>query len=109
VDPAARIEYLRREIRRHEELYYVLNQPEIADAEFDALMRELQQLETENPDLVTPDSPTQRVGGRVSQAFPNVRHAEPMLSLDNAYDAVWRMPAPPPTPSTTSSSSRSTG
>jgi DNA ligase (NAD+) len=86
VDAAARIEYLRREIRRHEERYYVLNQPEIADAEFDALMRELQQLETENPDLVTPDSPTQRVGGRVSQAFPNVRHAEPMLSLDNAYD-----------------------
>jgi DNA ligase (NAD+) len=86
VDPAARIEYLRREIRRHEELYYILNQPEIADAEFDALMRELQQIESEHPDLVTPDSPTQRVGGRVSEAFQNVRHAEPMLSLDNAYD-----------------------
>ena len=86
MDAAARIEYLRREIRRHEELYYVLNQPEVADAEFDALMTELQQLEREYPDLVTPDSPTQRVGGRVSEAFRNVRHAEPMLSLDNAYD-----------------------
>ena len=86
MDPAARIEDLRREIRRHEELYYILNQPEIADAEFDALMRELQQIETEHPDLVTPDSPTQRVGGRVNEAFQNVRHAEPMLSLDNAYD-----------------------
>jgi DNA ligase (NAD+) len=86
VDAAARIEYLRREIRRHEELYYVLNQPEVADAEFDALMRELQQLEREYPNLVTPDSPTQRVGGRVGEAFRTVRHAEPMLSLDNAYD-----------------------
>ena len=86
MDPAARIEHLRREIRRHEELYYVLNQPEIADAEFDALMRELQQLETQHPDLVTPDSPTQRVSGRVSEGFQNVQHAEPMLSLDNAYD-----------------------
>jgi len=62
------------------------DQPEVADAEFDALMRELQQLESEYPDLVTPDSPTQRVGGRISEAFRNVRHAEPMLSLDNAYD-----------------------
>ncbi|HEY1308301.1 MAG TPA: NAD-dependent DNA ligase LigA [Vicinamibacterales bacterium] len=86
MDPAARIEHLRREIRRHEELYYVLNQPEIADAEFDALMRELQQLETRHADLVTPDSPTQRVSGRVSEGFQNVQHAEPMLSLDNAYD-----------------------
>ena len=86
MDPASRIESLRQQIRRHEELYYVLNQPEIADAEFDALMRELQQLETEHPDLVTPDSPTQRVGGRVSESFQDVRHAEPMLSLDNAYD-----------------------
>jgi DNA ligase (NAD+) len=86
MDPAERIDTLRREIRRHEELYYVLNQPEVADAEFDALMRELQQLESEYPDLVTADSPTQRVGGRISEAFQNVRHAEPMLSLDNAYD-----------------------
>jgi DNA ligase (NAD+) len=86
MDPASRIEHLRREIRRHEELYYVLNQPEIADAEFDALMRELQQLEAEYPDLVAPDSPTQRVSGRVSEGFRSVRHAEAMLSLDNAYD-----------------------
>jgi DNA ligase (NAD+) len=86
VDPAERIETLRREIRRHEELYYIHNQPEVSDAEFDALMRELQQFEAEFPDLVTSDSPTQRVGGRVSEAFQNVRHAEPMLSLDNAYD-----------------------
>jgi len=86
MDPAERIEYLRREIRRHEELYYVLNQPEIADAEFDALMRELRQLEAQHPELVTPDSPTQRVSGRVSEGFQNVQHAEPMLSLDNAYD-----------------------
>ena len=86
MDPASRIDSLRQQIRRHEELYYVLNQPEIADAEFDALMGELQQLESEYPDLVTPDSPTQRVGGRVIEGFHNVQHAEPMLSLDNAYD-----------------------
>jgi DNA ligase (NAD+) len=86
MDPASRIEALRQQIRRHEELYYVLNQPELADAEFDALMRALQHLEAEHPDLVTPDSPTQRVGGRVSESFQDVRHAEPMLSLDNAYD-----------------------
>ena len=86
MDPVSRIEALRREIRYHEERYYVLNQPEIADADFDALMRELQHLEAEHPDLVTPDSPTQRVGGRVSESFQDVHHAEPMLSLDNAYD-----------------------
>ena len=86
MDPVSRIEALRREIRHHEERYYVLNQPEIADAEFDALMRELQHLEAEHPDLVTPDSPTQRVAGRVSESFQDVQHAEPMLSLDNAYD-----------------------
>src|SRR5262245_54355076 len=86
MDPASRIETLRREIRRHEERYYIENQPEISDAEFDALMRELQQLEAENPDLISSDSPTQRVSGRVSEGFQSVRHAEPMLSLDNAYD-----------------------
>src|SRR5690349_20230561 len=86
MDPAARIETLRRDIRRHEERYYIDNQPEISDAEFDALMRELQQLEAEYPDLVSADSPTQRVAGRVSEGFQSVRHAEPMLSLDNAYD-----------------------
>jgi DNA ligase (NAD+) len=86
MDPASRIDALRREIRHHEERYYTDNQPEIADAEFDALMRELQQLEADHPDLVTSDSPTQRVSGRVSEGFQSVRHAEPMLSLDNAYD-----------------------
>jgi DNA ligase (NAD+) len=86
LDPFSRITELRRLIRHHEELYYVANQPEISDAEFDDLMRELLQLEQEHPTLVTPDSPTQRVSGRVSEAFESVRHAEPMLSLDNAYD-----------------------
>jgi DNA ligase (NAD+) len=83
--PAERIDELRRLIRYHEERYYILNQPEIADAEFDALMRELEQLEREHPDLVTPDSPTQRVSGRPAEGFPTVEHLEPMLSLDNAY------------------------
>src|SRR5215203_7484291 len=82
---ADRIADLRRRIRYHEERYYVLSDPEIADAEFDALMRELDALERENPDLVTTDSPTQRVGGRAAAGFVTVEHAEAMLSLDNAY------------------------
>jgi DNA ligase (NAD+) len=86
MDPFSRITELRRLIRHHEELYYIANQPEISDAEFDDLMRELLTLEQEHPTLVTPDSPTQRVSGRVSEEFEKVRHAEPMLSLDNAYD-----------------------
>jgi DNA ligase (NAD+) len=81
-----RIQRLREEIRRHEELYYVHDRPEIADADFDALMRELQALEAEHPDLVTADSPTQRVGGRPVEGFATVTHLAPMLSLDNAYD-----------------------
>jgi DNA ligase (NAD+) len=85
VNPAERIADLRRQIRYHEERYYVLNDPEIADAEFDALMGELEVLEAENPDLVTSDSPTQRVSGRPAAGFVTVEHAEPMLSLDNAY------------------------
>ena len=85
VNPAERIEELRRQIRYHEERYYILNQPELADAEFDELMQELERLEAENPDLVTLDSPTQRVSGRVAAGFETVDHAEPMLSLDNAY------------------------
>jgi len=84
--PAERILQLRGEIRRHEERYYVLNDPEIADAEFDALMRELDQLEQENPDLVTPDSPSQRISGRPAEGFETVAHARPMLSLDNTYN-----------------------
>jgi DNA ligase (NAD+) len=86
LDPFSRITELRRLIRHHEELYYGANQPEISDAEFDDLMRELLRLEQEHPTLVTPDSPTQRVSGRVSEGFESVRHAEPMLSLDNAYN-----------------------
>jgi DNA ligase (NAD+) len=86
LDPFSRITELRRLIRHHEERYYVANQPEISDAEFDDLMRELLRLEQEHPTLVTPDSPTQRVSGRVSEGFESVRHAEPMLSLDNVYD-----------------------
>jgi DNA ligase (NAD+) len=86
VTAAQRIEALRQEIRRHEELYYVHAQPEISDAEFDALMLRLKELEAAHPDLVTPDSPTQRVGGRPAEGFTPVRHAVPMLSLDNAYD-----------------------
>jgi DNA ligase (NAD+) len=82
---AERIERLRRLIRHHEERYYVLASPEIADVEFDALMQELRQLEEEHPDLVRDDSPTRRVGGRVEAGFATVDHAEPMLSLDNAF------------------------
>src|SRR5215470_14049902 len=85
MNPAERIAELRRLIRYHEERYYVLNDPEIADAEFDALMQELEALEAENPDLVSSDSPTQRVSGRPAAGFVTVEHAEPMLSLDNAY------------------------
>ena len=85
MNPAERIDELRRLIRYHEERYYILASPEIADAEFDALMRELERLESENPDLVSADSPTQRVGGRVAAGFEQVDHVEPMLSLDNAY------------------------
>ena len=83
--PAERIEELRRLIRHHEECYYVLSDPEIADADFDALMRELERLEAKNPDLISDDSPTRRVGGRAAASFATVEHAQPMLSLDNAY------------------------
>jgi DNA ligase (NAD+) len=86
MNAAARVEVLRREIRRHEELYYVHASPEVSDAEFDALMRELRELEAAHPALVTPDSPTQRVGGRPAEGFATVEHLAPMLSLDNAYD-----------------------
>jgi DNA ligase (NAD+) len=80
-----RIEELRKEIRRHEHLYYVMDAPVISDAEFDALMKELKKLEAEHPDLVTADSPSQRVGGKPAEGFQKVRHSRPMLSLDNAY------------------------
>ena len=84
--PADRIDFLRSEIRRHEELYYVEANPEISDAEFDALMNELKALEADHPELLTPDSPTQRVGGRPAEGFATVEHLQPMLSLDNAYN-----------------------
>jgi DNA ligase (NAD+) len=79
------IEKLREEIRYHEHRYYVLNDPEISDYEFDKLMRRLQDLEREHTELVTPDSPTQRVGGQPAAEFPKVRHSVQMLSLDNTY------------------------
>jgi DNA ligase (NAD+) len=73
-------------VRRHEHLYYVADQPEIADAEYDRLERELRELEAQFPELVTPDSPTQRVGERPSESFPTWVHRVPMLSLDNTYN-----------------------
>jgi DNA ligase (NAD+) len=87
--PAERIEQLRAQIRHHEERYYGQDNPEISDAEFDELVAELKALEAEHPELVTPDSPTQRVGGgALAPGLRIVRHAAPMLSLDNAYDEV---------------------
>src|SRR5580704_17819516 len=76
---------LREEIRAHEHRYYVLDRPSISDAEFDRLMNELKQLEAEHPEIVTPDSPTQRVGGTPRKGFETRRHNPPMLSLDNAF------------------------
>jgi len=84
-EAAKRITELREQVRRHDHRYYVLDDPEISDARYDALLVELRQLETAHPDLVTPDSPTQRVAGAPSAAFGEVVHAVPMLSLDNAF------------------------
>jgi DNA ligase (NAD+) len=84
-DAAERVRALRDEIRRHERLYYVLNTPEITDQDYDRLERELRDLETQFPELVTPDSPTQRVGEKPSDEFPTFVHRVPMLSLDNTY------------------------
>src|SRR4051812_28484303 len=80
------VEQLREKIRRHEHLYYVLDAPEISDAEFDRLMQELKALEAQHPQLITPESPTQRVGGKPREGFGKVPHSAPMLSLDNAYN-----------------------
>ena len=80
-----KIEALREKIRHHEHLYYVLDDPEISDANFDKLVNELKRLEAEHPKLVTPDSPTQRVGGKPREGFVKAKHSSPMLSLDNAY------------------------
>src|ERR1700722_2111204 len=84
-DAARKIETLREKIRHHEYLYYVLDNPEISDADFDTLMRQLKDLESSNPSLLTPDSPTQRVGGKPREGFIKVAHSSPMLSLDNTY------------------------
>jgi DNA ligase (NAD+) len=78
------IEALREKLRHHEYLYHVLDAPEITDTEYDAMLRELKGLEAEHPELVTPDSPTQRVGAKPREGFVKVRHSSPMLSLDNA-------------------------
>ena len=83
---AREIEKLREEIRRHDELYYVNNSPEISDREYDELLEQLQKLEQAHPELITPDSPTQRVGGRPAEGFPEVVHSRQMLSLDNSYN-----------------------
>jgi DNA ligase (NAD+) len=85
-DPRTEADKLREAIRHHEYQYHVLDQPEISDAEYDALMRQLQAIETEHPELVTPDSPTRRVGGKPREGFQKVPHSSPMLSLDNALD-----------------------
>ena len=82
-----RVAWLRKELRKHDYLYYILNQPEITDQQYDELFAELAKLEAEHPELVTPDSPTQRVAGRPLEGFVTVRHAIPMLSVDNTYSA----------------------
>lgn len=84
---ASRLDQLRTAIRHHEQRYYIDNEPEISDAEFDALLHELERLEAEHPDLVSADSPTQRVAGQPVDGFHEVEHLTPMLSLDNAYSA----------------------
>jgi len=81
-----KVEKLREEIRRHEDLYYLHDSPELSDREYDELLEKLQQLESQHPELITPDSPTQRVGGRPAEGFPEVLHRRPMLSLDNSYN-----------------------
>ena len=80
------IEELREDLRHHEQLYYVLDAPEITDAEYDTRMNRLKALEVDHPELITPDSPTQRVGGKPREGFVKAPHSRPMLSLDNAYN-----------------------
>ena len=91
--PAQRAEELRRQLNHHNHRYYTLDAPEISDSEYDSLLRELRRIEAEHPELLTVDSPTQRVGGEPSPAFTEVQHSRPMLSLDNAFDfselAAW--------------------
>src|ERR1700690_2021814 len=89
-----RAEELRTRIEHHSDRYYVLDSPEISDAQFDELLRELGALERRNPELMTPDSPTQRVGGVAAARFAPVRHSSRLLSLDNVFDdeelSAWR-------------------
>jgi DNA ligase (NAD+) len=85
-DLEKKVESLREKIRHHEYLYYVLDNPEISDLDFDKLMQKLKDLEAEDPSLITPDSPTQRVGGKPREGFVKVAHSSPMLSLDNTYN-----------------------
>ena len=91
---ALRIQELRQTIHNHNYRYHVLDDPLVSDAEYDALMRELRGLEDANPELITADSPTRRVGGAASDKFAKVRHPVPMLSLGNAFDEqgvrAWR-------------------
>src|SRR5262249_38165157 len=84
--PDEQIRELRDAIRHHEERYYIHNEPEISDEEFDRLLHMLERLEAEHPDLVSADSPTHRVAGRPLEAFQSVEHLAQMLSLDNAYN-----------------------
>ena len=81
-----RADELRAELRRHEHLYHVLDRPEIGDGEFDTLMLALLRIEAEHPELVTPDSPSQRIGGAPREGVEKASHSSPMLSLDNAFD-----------------------
>ena len=83
--PIDKIQHLRQQIRRHDFLYYVEARPEISDREYDALLKELEDLEREHPELITPDSPTQRVSGTPIGTFETAKHAIPMLSLSNTY------------------------
>lgn len=87
MDLKREIEKLRQEIRHHDYLYYVLNQPEISDTEYDKLYKKLAESEKKYPQFITPDSPTQRVSGQPAELFRPVKHSKPMLSLENTYSA----------------------
>lgn len=87
-DEFERVIWLRKELEEANKQYYVLDQPRMTDAEYDALLRELLDLEAKHPDWITPDSPTRRVGGEVAKEYIKVRHLEPLLSLDNAFNAA---------------------
>src|SRR5688572_23002854 len=86
--PAQKAAELRKQIDHHNYLYYVEASPEISDQEFDRLLRQLEELEKAHPELVTPDSPTQRVGGQPIDSFRTVTHRVPMLSIDNTFNAA---------------------